>query len=219
MALYIGNNKVTIYDGNNNPSNAIVPLLPSEYEQKTYIEGNGNAYLNTGIVGHTNDVVQIKFCTTKKDSTDWHYIIGYENGEGNRFGIYHQNANIFNVDFWKGAGNANRKTNICSAALNTIYEFNVANCYVDDIANSTKILKASTLGTYSSSITYKILDNRSSKKGHRTTRIYYCRIYKAGIKVRDYIPAMRKSDNVYGLYDLVSNAFYTSSSTTAFSGA
>lgn len=45
---------------------------------------------------------------------------------------------------------------------------------------------------------------------------YYVTIYKGGTKVREYIPCYRKSDDVVGMYDLVSSTFFTSAGSGAF---
>ena len=41
-------------------------------------------------------------------------------------------------------------------------------------------------------------------------------IYDNGIKVRDFIPCKRNSDNVYGLYDQVEGKFYSSPNNASF---
>jgi hypothetical protein len=51
---------------------------------------------------------------------------------------------------------------------------------------------------------------------HSNLRIFACKIYEAGVLVRNYVPCYRKSDNVAGLYDLVNNGFYTNSGTGTF---
>lgn len=48
-----------------------------------------------------------------------------------------------------------------------------------------------------------------------TGRMYYCKIYDNDILVRDFIPAIRDSDGKAGLYDLVTNQFYTNAGTGA----
>ena len=54
-------------------------------------------------------------------------------------------------------------------------------------------------------------DNRRFKG-----RIYYFKIWNNNILIRDFIPALRNSDNVTGLYDLVNNEFYINAGTGTF---
>lgn len=47
-------------------------------------------------------------------------------------------------------------------------------------------------------------------------RFYYLKMYLDGELVRDYIPCYRKSDGEIGMYDLVSNSFFTKATTGTF---
>ena len=47
-------------------------------------------------------------------------------------------------------------------------------------------------------------------------KIYFCKIYKENLLVFDGIPVKRKSDNVLGMYDLVTNTFFTNAGTGDF---
>ena len=50
-------------------------------------------------------------------------------------------------------------------------------------------------------------------------RMYDCKMYYNGTLVRDFIPAKRKADNVYGMYDQLNGVFYENAGTGAFTGA
>ena len=50
-------------------------------------------------------------------------------------------------------------------------------------------------------------------------KFYSLKIYDNETLVRDFVPAMRKSDNVLGLYDKVEGKFYTNQGTGTFLGA
>ena len=47
-------------------------------------------------------------------------------------------------------------------------------------------------------------------------KIYNAKIYNGDSLVRDFVPCYRKEDNVIGMYDLISNTFYTNSGTGDF---
>ena len=55
------------------------------------------------------------------------------------------------------------------------------------------------------------LDSRHSK-----AKLYYFKIYVEDVLVRDFIPCYRNSDNVVGMYDLVSNTFFVNQGTGTF---
>jgi hypothetical protein len=47
-------------------------------------------------------------------------------------------------------------------------------------------------------------------------KLYRCKCVKSDSLVRDFIPAMRNSDNVVGLYDMVNGGFYTNAGSGKF---
>lgn len=49
-------------------------------------------------------------------------------------------------------------------------------------------------------------------------RIYRAKIWIDNVLVGDYVPAKRDADDVLGMYDLVSNTFYTNAGTGVFTG-
>ena len=49
-----------------------------------------------------------------------------------------------------------------------------------------------------------------------TGRLYYLQIWEDGVKLYDFIPCYRKTDNVIGLYEQVHQVFYTNSGTGSF---
>ena len=52
--------------------------------------------------------------------------------------------------------------------------------------------------------------------GTRATRIYYLEIYDNGTLVHNFIPARQISTSTLGMYDIVSNVFFTNDGTDYF---
>ena len=50
----------------------------------------------------------------------------------------------------------------------------------------------------------------------RTFVLYYCKIWEKGTLVRYMVPALRNSDSVAGMYDIVNGVFYTNGGTGTF---
>lgn len=57
--------------------------------------------------------------------------------------------------------------------------------------------------------TYKIFRGHPSFQNYSSGKVYYCKLWKNGVLVRDLVP-VRRYDGVIGLYDLVENKLYTS---------
>ena len=47
-------------------------------------------------------------------------------------------------------------------------------------------------------------------------KLYYAKLYHDDVLIHDFIPAKRNSDNVVGLYDIITNTFYTNNGTGTF---
>ena len=59
-------------------------------------------------------------------------------------------------------------------------------------------------------------DNNNSATNLSTLKLYYLNIISRGLTVRNYVPAERSSDGVYGLYDTFTRMFYINNGTGTF---
>ena len=67
----------------------------------------------------------------------------------------------------------------------------------------------STTDSFTCANVLTLLCDQDNDRYYMKARIYACKIWDNGTLVRDYVPALRKSDNMAGLYDLVNKVFYT----------
>ena len=59
----------------------------------------------------------------------------------------------------------------------------------------------------------------AASASYRVCNLYSCKMYKDSTlenMVRDFVPCYRKADSVVGLFDLVSNTFFTNAGTGTF---
>ena len=61
-------------------------------------------------------------------------------------------------------------------------------------------------------------NNNGSLSGGSSAKLYSCKIYDNGTLIRDFVPAKRMSDNVYGLWDKVNEVLYENAGTGTFTG-
>lgn len=47
-------------------------------------------------------------------------------------------------------------------------------------------------------------------------KLYYAKLYQDDVLIHDFLPAKRNSDNIVGLYDIITNTFYTNNGTGTF---
>lgn len=69
-----------------------------------------------------------------------------------------------------------------------------------------------TVTDFTSTATLRLMFNSTGFNG----KIYEFKLYDNDILVRNFIPCYRKSDNVAGMYDIVSGKFFTNDGTGSF---
>ena len=89
-------------------------------------------------------------------------------------------------------------------------------------AGTSTLLSTKTLSRQPNSATkfvlfgdYSVINNQYTAGSN--CRIYYCRFYKDDVFIHDLIPCYRKSDSVKGMFDRITNTFYTNANTGSFS--
>ena len=109
---------------------------------------------------------------------------------------------------WLNGGNLDKKIGtINTTSINkAVFSYSTASWYLE-------LNGVSDTGTYSTSnvpttTMYMFLDRANRTTTFSTFKIYYCIIYNGSTKVRHFIPCVRNSDSMPGLFDLVTKAFY-----------
>lgn len=204
------------------------------YYIKDYIQARGYySYADTEINGNSTDMLKISLMVTSRPSTGWCWLIGYQNSESDRFGIYNRGSSsgyVWRVDFWRGSNTSNRRASDDYAYTGRRYDLVLGNpsttqnnlSYMIDTRSNTEILPLDDINPRSSSATYIVSENRGGKANYYV-RFYNLEIYKqrSGKKVLvlHWIPSQRCSDGVWGFFDLVSKTFHPSEGTEQFTGA
>ncbi len=198
--------------------------LPSGYTELQYITNTGTAYLNTGVRVSDSDVITMHienvsttatvfvpmFGTYTRFDNNTHRLVHYFDGVGRtwqiRWGTTGQNwtsrdAPQTNVTFdlvWQNGTQSHSLTD----GTRTI--------------NSTSALSANAPLGEMPDIYIFAYNNNGSVSGYFPGSIGEFILYQNNIIRFDLVPAMRNSDSVVGMYDLVSNTFKTSLSNDQF---
>jgi len=191
--------------------------FPAGYTQLSYIQNSGTQYINSEIPGSNIGEIITKFnCTSIGNS--WNSVCFSE---------------YVIDDIWPGCGIriqsgttlrpqwGNKSVQIASFTINTDYEidFNILKEKIK--INGTNYNYNVPRGEYEPE-TYNMYIFANNSVGSATQlapglKLYYLKLYDfEGNLLRDYVPAERNSDNVVGLYDLVSNTFFTNAGTGTF---
>lgn len=190
--------------------------LPKEYEELEYIEGNGTQYIDTGVkpTAQTSVIVKAKllsltggpsFCGSLGTNGVNGILIGTNSTGDGAFYINSTSTSISGVII-----NANK-----------IYEISVSGTTVSIQKEGEAVQTISNTVSVSANNNniYMIgRNNNGVAERFGSFNYYYMKIYDNGVLVRNFIPSKRKSDNVIGMYDTVSNNFFTNSGTGTFTG-
>lgn len=220
----IGNSTVTISDVKLNGEN-VGFLLPDEYQQVEYIESTGTQYINTNIEAKSCKSYEIQFRSTGivKNVSSWDLdgIFGV-NGTDNdvklwfvysndRTKAYNQivinnkgvNSNQINIsDYYKTKHNARLEVD-----KNVIYDGE----NIGQITGTEEKPVSRTL------FLFAVNDAGETRKFYSKTKMYYVNLYDSSSElIANFIPCYRKSDNIIGMYDTVSNTFFENQGTGSF---
>jgi len=181
--------------------------LPSGYKKLEYIESTGTQYIDTGFAPLPTDDFEIKLCITEDNSNGCFF------GASNIFQWTTVNSAIAlsqttdkNIYFRYG----NNPTTIrCMTIADTPIIASLRGTTLT-IGNNTETITRES--SWSSTVPTLYLFNRHlanpAQLAYCKGRIYYLKWFSNNALVRNMIPA-KNSSNVVGMYDLVTNTFFT----------
>ena len=186
-------------------------ILPREYQRVEYIESTGTQYIDTGFIPSASTVLD----TTSQFMADYTNppvtrVSGISTGEG-RLGFGH--AKSFETGYFVfTVGYANVGTTVSFDTNKHRFRIKYAEyASIDDYVVTFGVVFE---GKYSVPIFAAITKNGIDY--FCDMRLYDYKLYDGEEIKRDFIPCYRKSDNVIGLYDLVTETFYTNQGTGVF---
>lgn len=195
-----------------------ISQLPTEYQEVEYIESSGTQYIDTGVIPTVATGVKVR----------GHYV-SLQNADNIILGASDQtafaNGKPYAVDsypdkvFFPFGGFANDATDTItiSQTKNKQYEYtlNYKNSGIATV--ETQQLTLPTRSSMTSKAIYLFCLNGNGTAGYYSSfALEYLQITQGEDVIHDYVPCYRKADNVAGLYDLVTGAFYTNSGSGAF---
>ncbi len=188
-------------------------LLPAEYQQVEYLASSGTQYINTGVVVDSLYNLQYKISYYKiANAANYGRVCGsysgfgggstcivwdtgtLEHGSVQKQLVTTSVGNRYDVAIVTNNSQYSFVTNETTAAGNITGNYGNQPFFVFTLAHATV-----NPTQYMSKI-----------------RVYSCSMAKGETPVFNLIPCYRKSDNKPGMYDLVSNTFYTNSGSGEF---
>jgi len=190
-----------------------ITQVPAGYTQLKYLESTGTQYIDTGIAPTNTTGLMVKF---NRQTNGDQVVVGVLSGNGG--------AGQIDVNPWNGTLTMpfaeSFSYGICGQMIDKI-DYEVSINYKNNRKRYVKGISvldiSKTLVAHDNTI-YMFAGHSASGpanwflKGH----IYYLQITEGTELVRNFIPARRNGDGVLGMYDTVSNTFFTNSGTGEF---
>ena len=207
------------YSGSGSQGTQLIPslLTASGYTQVNYVTAAGNTWIDTGLKAKSTTRIDCAFQYTSATTQQRVFGTGVDNVSGQLSVHVYINGNGSMA--WAYQNTVGNWTSLFTQYDNKVHTIKV------DAQNNTVVFdgQSRSMGTTRTNTSSDniALFGRSNGSNYMTGNIYCCRIYEGGTLVRDFVPARRNSDSVYGLYDVKNNAFYTGkvsalSGTTSF---
>ncbi len=187
------------------------PTLPAGYTPLEYIESTGTQWIDTGYTPSNATGVQTRVQINSM-ADDENVFFGA--GESYLYKNFELYVWISKLEF-----NYNNYTFGNSVQLNDIVQIdwnkNVINYSINGVSQP-PIVRNPTSFTVPYTMYLFALNRSGSASVPGKIKMYYFKIYNNNSLTRDYIPAKRDSDGVLGMYDTVTNTFFTNSGTGNF---
>ena len=181
--------------------------LPQEYQAVEHIESTGTQWLDIGVTINTaTDAVELVFQNTESVVYKWFFG---EHDTNARFGL--------------GSGDGVNKRNV--AYGNNTYKVTDAQFYNSQhnfSANANGVFldnaKIANFVSFASTSTLYLFNlNLSGGNYTAAAKVWSYKHTRNGVAIRDLVPCYRKSDGKVGMYDTVTETFFTNAGTGEFS--
>ena len=198
---------------------SIQRLLPSEYQEVEYLENSGTQRIDTKLVPTASTSIDITYQALEIKNSQ--YILGSRIDQSARVDYAFNGSS--SSTYWDIR--LNGVARVMSGASRTTHKYR-SNVQISSGNGTWTLTDLDTSKEYNLTLTGNTVSasanlflfayNKYDGNTHANLRIFACKIYESGVLIRNYVPCYRKNDNVAGLYDLVTNEFYTNVGTGEF---
>lgn len=200
----------------------IYPKLPQGYTELEYIESADSQYIKTGVLVNPQYSVSAEFMLTKRTTT-WDTIFGTRNGNTARFTARYANTATGNLGIHRSTSktaNYHNYDDALAKKTNVTDKFHHIRLAKNKYYFDGELRHTFTAGSSLTKYTYELYlfanNNVGSVGDEGYFRMRFCTIQdENGNYVRYFIPCKNPS-GVAGMYDIITEKFYGSSSSKAF---
>ena len=195
--------------------------LPSGYTELEYIETTGTQWVDTGIYGNLDTSFEIMCQTTVEPTEDMRFVPfgSRESATESNIMVLFDVDNVVIADF--GDYTKTRLNAHVNDVMNKFKIYNSCNSrYIQDITDNITYNSTKSYDTnFTTPTTLRVAavgPGFHALQKNFIGKIWYVKIWTGNMLVRDFVPVRRNSDGVLGMYDTVTNAFFTNAGTGTF---
>jgi hypothetical protein len=194
--------------------------LPDEYQKLEYIESTGNSSsgnqrIKLDIQPTSKYKIESTFAMTKTTITSCLWCArGNSTGVNSTTAFYIANSGL-RCDYGASAA----MTSIGSVTVNTIHTLTMDSnvWYLDGVRKTSMTAANFTAGSKIQLFASHYNGQDTNLGNYGAYKLYSFRVWNEdGTLVGDFVPCYRKSDNIRGLYDIISKEFYTNAMSGVF---
>jgi len=179
--------------------------LPAAYQEVEYLQSSGTQYIDTGVIPNIYDTdISIDCMPLTTNNRMW----GVSQWNGTTTLRYREYVTSVGVAYL-GSSLSSLSHSVSNRA---VIAFIGGKAYNDGVL---KMTYSDVDVTFTSSILiFAEFDINTIQKGKSS--VYSAKLWESSVLVRDFVPAVRKSDSVAGMYDLVNATFTVNAGTGNF---
>lgn len=189
--------------------------LPSEYQEVEHIESTGTQYIDTGIIGKSGLKFSCKL-SISRITLGSPFFGCYGNGQRCYLSILNSTTGNIGYSYMSSTYSNTEISANTFYDMETDFSSNNQSLKID----GETVLTTENAGTLNTRMNVFLFGYNFSGKFDKNYPVYIklhsATIYDGDELVRNFIPCYRKSDNKIGMYDTVTDTFYTNQGTGAF---
>lgn len=190
--------------------------LPNGYQLLEYIQSSGTQWIDTGIKGHMNYTYEIEFQQTDTGNYRNWGTFGQSSYVGLNMSLTYGGSGF--IVRWESQSSKQQYVDLGSIDTNK-HTLKIVNgeIYYDGIDKGKSVGHSNSLVIDYNLFLGTINPGGTTPSANSKTKFYLYKVYdENSALIQNLIPSKRKSDNVIGMYDIVSGQFFTNSGTGSF---
>lgn len=197
--------------------------LPLEYQEVEYIESTGTQWIDTGYKINNNSEIELVINLLGSNNCD---VFGSRASKSNvnfeNVSVTTGTSSLFVIDFTssdytKYRVSTGQNTNNCKAKIVVSKnERSVTNLDTGTVLASNKTVCNDVFACDTNTYLLHVSGEAYFAKATEKAKLYSLKIAELGTLTRDFIPCYRKNDGEVGLYDTVTETFFTNAGTGEF---